>query len=151
MKKKTIACLLLLTLLFGCQADTKQVIRTDSEKEYQLLEMSDTTGSFYVGTINLYEAAEDELVRISTESYEGEPLPLKSTELAQAAASILDSAYTDWSSAGTVVLRLNTNANVWIIHGQLSDRYTDFGEIGILAVDAETGKVICMTLYNEET
>jgi len=143
--KPFIFLLLLFMLMICCSCSTEITIITDSNHEYSFEEINDETGDFDLSCGSLYTVDAETLRSYSEVAYkENVPAPANAKEAAQTGASILDTEYDNWSESKSVLVHFNKEANAWIVHGQLPDRYSA-GKVGVIAIEAETGEVLCIT------
>jgi hypothetical protein len=144
MKVKTFTLLLLTITFMACACSAKATIITDSNREYSFEEYGPETGDLYLSCGSFYSVNADTLRSYSEKTYsEHVPVPADAREAAQTGASILDIEYDNWSEAKSVLVHFNKEANAWIVHGQLTDRYSD-DSIGVIAIEAATGEVLCI-------
>ncbi|MHC1693849.1 MAG: hypothetical protein AB9835_00935 [Eubacteriales bacterium] len=148
-------CLFVLMILSSCiimkiNDKTETYIISDTNNRYEVYVMDDKYGSFYIGNVNLREATLAELKTINSDVlYDGGNLTITDAiNAAQTGASILDNIYDNWSEAKSIAVYLNTNANTWIIHGQITDRTVKDADVGIIAIAADIGEVLFI-LYSK--
>lgn len=124
--------------------NTEAKIVSDAGNTYVFYEIKPNSGSCYVKDLNVYKADANELRgAYMADSVRQAAVPSSAQEAAQIGASILDETYADWSEAGTVCVFRNDAANAWIVHGQMTDRYSTAG-CGVIAIEAATGEILYM-------
>jgi hypothetical protein len=134
----------LLLLLFMSVIFCSCAVITDSNHEYKFEEDNDNSGDLYLFSGSFYKVDADTLLSYSEKVYlDKVSIPSNAMDAAQIGASILDKEYEEWSESKTVVAHFNKLANAWIIHGQLPNRYST-GNIGVIAIEASTGEVLCI-------
>lgn len=137
--------LFLATALAGCEAAYEEGSFVNNGKTFAYI----CGGSTQIQGVMLNTASMQELLTILEEcniSPNEEDKPVCSAEqAAYCGVSVLDQSFDSWTMENRVVVLFNSTANVWIIHGQKTDRLSK-EPTGIVAINPDTGKAIAMGL-----
>jgi len=139
-------------LILSACSNSANTLQAANGKEYTYSQVAPDDGSFWLGGINLYTATSDELKSISEyDNSTNTSIDLsKITTIAATGANILSTIFHDWTETGSIVICKNQNADAWIIHGQLKDRYSAMDGVGIVAIDNASESVIAIA-YGKST
>ena len=97
--------------------------------------------SYTIGTTDLHTASKEELIALDAVNYTGTFGKVETAkEAAKIAKKVIEEIYE--ADESPYFVKLNPNANAWIVHGSLPLFY--IGGVGTIAIDKETGEILML-------